>query len=512
MTDAFANDPEYELDPIVARLLTSFDARLLETSEGRRSLGAADPLLFALIYLPNSLKDALGRTSLAECHVEWAEVAKLWTVPVQKPKENRHAFLAPRATGKSTWWFLILPIWWAAYGYTKFIAAFASRDAQANNHLDNFKAALKNPENKHLRKDFPNLVNYSRSIEGQYVSRSGFVFTAQGVDSQTLGMKHGDQRPDTLLLDDIEPDESSYSGAQAEKRLRTLQDAVLPLAEMARVVISGTVTMPGSITHQMIKWAKGFRAPDLEWVGLERIQVHHALPILTNEDGTERSFWPGNPVFSMEAMLPIRHTRQFMKNYLNDPMAVDAEYWRPEDFHYETFPCTKTILSIDGAVTTGRKSDFTGMAVVSYRPPGAGSPDLGKCLVKHAVAVKLRGNELREKVLSILEMYPEIGGILVETNQGGDMWLETLHNMPVPIKTLHNSVSKTERAARALNFYQLNPHRVSHVAPLGALEEQMCAFPQVPNDDLVDATGNAILMFLRPPKPQRSGGRVRIPR
>lgn len=511
MTETISNDPEYELDPYVASLLADIDPRLLDSSEGRKALCEFDPLLFALIYLPNSLKDALGRISLAECHLEWAEVAKCWTLPIRKPKENRHAFLAPRETGKSTWWFLILPIWWAAYGYTKFIAAFASRDKQANDHLENFKAALKNPANKALRKDFPELVSHTRNTEGLYIARSGFTFTAQGIDSQTLGMKHEDQRPDTLLLDDIEPDESSYSPYLMEKRLRTLQDAVLPLAAMARVVISGTVTMPGSITHQMIKWAKGYRAPDLEWVGLERIQVHHALPILLNEDGTERSFWPGNPVFSMEAMLPIRHTRQYMKNYLNDPMAIDAEYWSPEDFRYESFPCSKTILSIDGAVTTNRKSDFTGIAVVGYQYPAAGS-DLGKCLVKHAVAVKLRGNDLREKVLSILEMYPEVGGVLVESNQGGEMWLETLHNLPVPVKTLHNSEKKESRAGRVLNFYQVSPHRVSHVAPLGALEEQMCAFPQVPNDDLVDAVGNAILMFMRPQRPKRPGARVRTPR
>jgi phage terminase large subunit-like protein len=330
-------------------------------------------------------------------------------------------------------------------------------------------------------------------------------------------MKHGDQRPDTLLLDDIEPDESSYSMYKMEQRLRTLQDAVLPLAEMARVVLSGTVTMPGSITHQLIKHAKGYRAPDLEWVELEKIQVHHALPILTDDDGTERSFWPGNPVFTLEAMLPIRHTRQFMKNYLNDPMAVDAEYWSPEDFQYTRFGCTNTMISIDGAVTTGKRSDYTGIAVVGYAPPEKSdalnhSPRIGKCLVKHAVAVKLRGAELRSKILELLEMFPETNGILVETNQGGDMWFETLHNMPVPVVPVHNSEPKLTRAGRVLSLYQTAPGHVYHVAPLGSLEEQMCAFPQVPNDDLVDAVGNAVLRYLRPAKPKRAGARKRVPR
>ncbi|MBT2365237.1 hypothetical protein J7E88_07860 [Streptomyces sp. ISL-10] len=524
MTDVFGNDPEYELDPVVAKLIDGIDARLLDSSEGRKALCEFDPLLFALIYLPNSIKDTSGRTSFAECHLDWADIAKEWTYPVTRTAENRHAFLAPRGTGKSTWWFLILPMWWAAYGYTKFIAAFASKAEQAQTHLDNFKRALQNPANKALRQDFPELAA-QQSREGLYVARSGFTFTAQGMDTQVLGLKAGDDRPDTLLLDDIEPGESSYSDYQMKQRLTTLLDDVFELNTEARVCLSGTVTMPGSITHQLIKHnnlirqaeAQGIPADqadvptELQWVGLERIQVHHALPILANEDGTERSFWQSNPKFDLEWMLTRRHTRSFKKNYLNDPMAVDSEYWTPELFRYGSPPCTKTILSIDGAVTTNRRSDYTGMAVVGYSRPVAGS-DLGFCVVKNSVAVKLKGAELRQKVLDLLQMHPEISGVLVESNQGGDLWTEVLHNLPVPIKTVHNSEKKETRAERVLNFYQLPPGHVFHVGKIPALEEQMCAFPGGPNDDMVDAVVNAVLTFMRPARKRKSGARKRNPR
>ncbi|WP_328937683.1 hypothetical protein OG288_15860 [Streptomyces tauricus] len=525
MTDVFGNDPEYELDPVVAKLIDGIDPRLLDSSAGRKALCEFDPLLFALIYLPNSIKDSQGRTSFAECHIEWADIAKEWTYPVTRTAEQRHAFLAPRGTGKSTWWFLILPMWWAAYGYSRYVVAFASKAEQAEDHLENFSRALKNPANKALRQDFPELVTARQDRKGLYEARSGFVFSTHGMDTAVHGAKAGDDRPDTLLLDDIEPGESSYSEYQMKQRLTTLLDDVFELNTEARVCWSGTVTMPGSMTHQLIKHnnlirqaeAQGIpadQAPvpeDLEWVGLERIQVHHALPILTNDDGTERSFWPTNSKFELGWMLERRHTRSFKKNYLNDPMAVDSEYWTPETFRYGSPKCTGTILSIDGAVTTNRNSDYTGLAVVGYGPPLAGS-GLGYCVVKQAIAVKLQGASLRAKVLELLAEYPETTGILVETNQGGDMWREVLHGMPVRIHTVHNKEKKESRATRVLNLYERPPGHVFHVGKIPALEEQMCAFPKGPNDDMVDAVGNAVLMYLRPERKRKSGARKRRPR
>ena len=114
--------------------------------------------------------------------------------------------------------------------------------------------------------------------------------------------------------------------------------------------------------------------------------------------------------------------------------------------------------------------------------------------------------------MNILDSFPEIRAILVETNQGGDMWFDTLHGMPVRIIALHNDEKKESRAGRLLNLYQLIPTRVTHAQPLYTLEEQMVAFPNGPNDDLVDAVGNAVLKYLRPERRPKVRGRTLNPR
>ncbi|MCA1841521.1 MAG: hypothetical protein LC723_14690, partial [Actinobacteria bacterium] len=405
--------------------VAEIDPRLLESPVGRRALCETDPFLFALIYFVDHLKDDENRITFGENHFEWFELAKNWLHPNPQPKQFRDAFLAPRMSGKSTVWFTIIPMWFAAYGYSKFLAAFADSASQAEMHLMTFKMELES--NELLREDFPDLCRPGKRArgtlqgdsKGMRICGNGFVFVAKGIDSQSLGMKIGKTRPDTLLFDDIEPDESNYSAYQMEQRLETIQSAVLPLNERARVVLSGTVTMPGSITHQLIKYGQGIEDINKEWQWIEEenFKVHHQLPILDNGDGTERSMWPER--WPLEYLNKYRHTRVYQKNFLNDPMAADGEYWTKDDFTYEDFDfCASTVLTIDGAVTTTKESDYTGVAVIGYQPARREngkkvSPD--RCVVKYARPVKLKGDPLRRFVLQILDSFPEIRAILVET-------------------------------------------------------------------------------------------------
>jgi hypothetical protein len=465
-----------------------------------------DPLLFALLVLPQHLRDSEGRISLSTVHEQWIEAAQRWGTPTG-PAEERDAYVAPREMGKSTWFFLLLPMWAAATGRVKFAAAFADSSAQAEGHLTTFKKEL--DENGTLRDLYPDLCRPARrgaktrdggiSISDNralLVVASGFVFAARGIDSGTLGMKVGATRPDLLILDDIEPGESNYSGYQVEKRLGTVLDVVLPLNVAARVVLVGTVTMPGSIVHQLVKHASG--EEPAEWVKDERFRVHHALPFVYDEEGEASSVWPEK--WPTEWLLGQQHTRSFAKNFLNEPVATDGDYWTPETFKYGTLTgVTRVILSVDPNVTTKTTSDFSGLAVVGF------SPSLRKCAVRRAWRVKKTGAALRLEVVRAIEADPTITHVLIETNQGGEMWLDIFHDLPVRVLMKHNTEKKEVRAAEAVNHYERG--NVLHEEALGEAEREMCAFPKAPHDDVVDAVVNAVnrLLKKRPPK-KRAGG------
>jgi phage terminase large subunit-like protein len=411
--------------------------------------------------------------------------------------------------GKSTWWFLILPTWAAAHGHVKFAAAFAMAAGPAQTHLATFKREI--DTNELLRQDFPRLCTAAKRPSGanvadtqaMYMAESGFVFAARGIDSSNLGMKVGEQRPDLILCDDIEPDESSYSPELARKRRTTLVDSILPLNVYARVVISGTVTMPGSIVHQLVKHGRGVETA--EWVREEGFRAHYTPPIVKRDDGSERSVWPAK--WPLSYLKEIEHTRSFAKNYANDPMGADGDLWTPDDFRYPgdegLDPVTHMMLSIDPAVTAKRSSDFTGLGVVSW------SARHQRCTVHAATAVKIQpGPLLRDKVLALLDEFPQIGLILIEVNQGQDTWRAIFHDMPVKVKTVNQTEPKFTRAEGVLNHYQRG--RVIHARRLRELEEQQCAFPKAPHDDLVDCVGSAIRRFIpvAPKKAPPSAGRA----
>lgn len=507
-----------------AAWVDSIDARLLDGAPDRQAARIEatrlDPLLFGVLYCLHHLRDQQGRVTFADAHLEWVRLARQWALPVTRPQQQRDALLAPRDTGKSTWWLLLLPLWAAAHGHVHFAAVFADSGPQAELHLASFRKEV--DSNEALRRDFPDLCAAGRRPSGgaesdakhMVIRGNGFVFAAKGIDASSLGMKVGERRPDLILADDIEPDESMYSAYQAAKRLTTLRDAVLPLNIYARVVLSGTVTMPGSITHQIVKWGNGQRDDATAWVGEEGFRVHHHLPIVRDDHGGQRSMWPHK--WPLPYLLEREHSRSYKKNFLNDPMAVDSEYWSQGDFTYGTLPAARAYLSVDGAVTAKASSDFTGLSVVAYapgRPADGGQPAVPpRCVVRFAQAVKLKGEPLRRRVLQILESYPEVGAVLVESNQGGELWREALHSLPVRLVLFSNTEKKEARAGRLLNLYQLIPTRVVHAEPLPALEEQMVGFPKVPNDDLVDSVGNAVLRFLKPPVKKKAAARSVTPR
>jgi hypothetical protein len=513
----------------VGQYLLQFEPQLLADPEGRRVLTELDPLLFALVYLSHHLKSPATRDQITfgDAHLDWCRDALEWVVPASGPREQRDAYVAPREMGKSTWFYLLLPLWAAAHGHRKFIAAFADSGTQAEMHLQTFKNELEN--NSLLQRDYPQLCEPATryrgatqsDTKGLTIRKSGFVFGARGADSKTLGMKVGERRPDMLILDDIEPGEDQYSEYQVVGRLTTITDVIFALSEYARVVIVGTVTMPGSIIHQLVKSVTEPEGDVPDWIGEQRIRVHYYAPIVVQEDGTERSIWPAK--WSMAYLTAIRHTRSFLKNFANSPLGMDGDYWSLEDFVYGGVDGkTRTMLSIDPADKTKSTSDWTGLAVVGWAPPvNRADPrrqpvdgedirlqvlgNLGVCEVMYARGVKLVGNRLRDEVLRILEAFPEIGLVLVEVNKGGEHWYDILHHLPCKLQLIDQTVDKKVRAAQALAHYQRG--RVYHTQRLNAAEEQMVSFPKAPNDDMVDAIGSAVTRLLK--RPTKQGGSVR---
>lgn len=475
----------------IANYLDNIDPKLFTISEGRRELTKYDPMLFALLYLPEHLKNSFGELTLSEFHWALAEYGKTWINKPDAPKQNRDAFIAPRECGKSTWIFLILPMWAAAHGHIKFVAAFSDAASQAETHLLTFKNELES--NEYLKADYPELcapkqvASTGRSLASnswRIIQSNDFIFDANGIDTNSLGKKVFGQRPDLIILDDIEKGEKNYSEYQAGQQRRTVFDDIAPMNIYARMIIVGTTTMPNSMMDEFRKYSEGNTDQALQWITDQNVNVHYYPAIMTLDDGSERSVWPEK--WSIEWLQSQRHLRDFAKNYMNKPVNLDGNFWTYEDVIISEGEYGNTIISIDPAVTKNKVSDYTGIAVLSR-----GEDD--NIYVRDAFQLKVSPSELSERIATLVDIY-DPGVIYVETNQGGDLWQDVFKDIPVKYRSIKQSVSKQIRAGKALNYYQQG--KVRHTAHFPVLEEQMWSFPKVSHDDVLDAVTSGILYFL----------------
>lgn len=245
--------------------LEQFPRELLESKQGRIGLCRTRPMLFALLYLSHHISFDGKPPEFSQFHLDLFEYGKTLAgvgqdIDNEKSRDDtklqRDAWLAPRASGKSTILFTVLPLWLAAMEHVEFIAAFSDSENQAIIHLQTFKSEL--DSNELLRNDFPDLCRPKKSrATNKYVSQSqimiqqanGFIFTAKGIDSQSLGMKVGVKRPEVIICDDIES--LDYSVSAAKSRLNTLLHGVFALNYKAKIIIVGTCPIAGGILDNL---------------------------------------------------------------------------------------------------------------------------------------------------------------------------------------------------------------------------------------------------------------------
>ncbi|RMH81558.1 MAG: hypothetical protein D6683_04000 [Actinomyces sp.] len=466
----------------------------------RRRVTRQDPLAFALTYLAHHFTTAeVGdRVTLGWPHLMILDIIEDWWRPRSgEPRADRHAIFAPRGSGKSTWAFLAVPLWMAAHGHARFAVCFSSTGPQAKTHLETLRREM-DGRNELLAADFPDLCRpamrptkrLSIADRTDMIERAnGAVFVARGADSDTLGLKLGNLRPDLIILDDLEPQEATYSPFQAEKRRSTLIDTILPLNEAARVLLVGTVTMPGSIAHQLVQFHDaGGPSEDADntWVAEQRFDVHVADPIIDGPDGRD-SCWPEK--WPIEYLLEIEGTRDFAKNFANRPVPPESAFWRPELLapppeppDPETFGTT--VLAVDPAVTGRTISDFTGWAVATR------TADRSGIWVRAAGRTKRVGVGLIPVLARVVADY-DVDVVLVESNQGGDLWRDLLADLGVPVRLETVSAPKPVRWERALRLYERGV--VRHANRIPAADAEMLAVPNVRHDDVVDAVTLAVL-------------------
>jgi hypothetical protein len=178
-------------------------------------------------------------------------------------------------------------IWATIYGHRKFVPIFGGDQASADANIDSIKRELEG--NDLLLADFPEVCyairclegkpqrQHSQSYRGQLTKlrwtantvvlpsiagsiASGAILCAHGLTGASRGMKYKrpdgvQQRPDFVIIDDPQTDESAASPLQVSKRLKIIHKSILKAGghnKSLAVVMNATVIEPDDLVDQLL--------------------------------------------------------------------------------------------------------------------------------------------------------------------------------------------------------------------------------------------------------------------
>ena len=379
--------------------------------------------------------------------------------------------------------------------------------AQADDHVGNIGGMLESPR---VGRAYPDLATrrvgkYGASAgwrRNRLRTAAGFTIDAIGLDAAARGAKLDEDRPDFLVLDDL--DSELDSTATTEKKITVLSRKLLPAgaADLAVLAIQNLV-LTGGIFAQLADGRADFLRDRLV------SGPHPALLGLATEPREGRAVivagtptWAGQDVPRCQAMVDDMGLTAFLAECQHDVGApagglfdhLQFAHIRPEDIPWGTL--VSTVVWVDPAVTATDNSDANGLQVDALAADGTiyrlysweGRAPPEQTLI-HAL---LKAVEYRATAVG------------VETDQGGETWMSVYREawrtlvgaglvpadarMPAftAAKAGAGHGPKAHRAQQMLADYERG--RFVHVLGTHAtLERALRRFPKVKPFDLVDA-------------------------
>ena len=168
-------------------------------------------------------------------------------------KQIREAFAAPRGSAKTTLISLILAVHKICYN-SEFLIILSSKDSYAHDKVRDIFNELN--DNLLLKKIFNTKFRDKKSGKTDYEVEtfSGRSrIKGQGIGSQIRGLKWGNKRPSSIILDDIEHSDRVWSEEQREKSMKHLMADVSKCGdENTNMHFIGTVLHRESVLSKLL--------------------------------------------------------------------------------------------------------------------------------------------------------------------------------------------------------------------------------------------------------------------
>jgi predicted phage terminase large subunit-like protein len=308
---------------------------------------------------------------LYRCKTELPVFAKMVLgehVPLESPEFHRELFdlyknnhqlaiAAPRGHAKSTTTDLIYALFVLLNGYRKFVIICSSSEDTAMRFLRTLKDELE--VNDKLRWMYGDQRS-DKWTSSEIKLANGAVVLARGRGSQMRGLKEGAQRPDLIILDDIEDEEMVRSETRRQDLEEWFNGSVKPsLAPDGQIIFIGTILHQDSLLARCLDPA----------LYPEFVTRRYAI-VKDNGDPLWPARWSIDGIQALKADYTGRGLlHNFYMEYMNDPIPKENAEFKIERFEYYDSDSLPTDLRVYAGMdpsggTVGKTSDKTAIVVV----------------------------------------------------------------------------------------------------------------------------------------------------
>ncbi|WP_455633352.1 phage terminase large subunit [Parabacteroides sp.] len=339
------------------KLILSYDFHLSDTSgevELRTERARKDYAFFVETYFPHLSADKESG-EVTRCGKFQVDAAKY----LKAHRHTRAVFEWARGHAKSTHVSLMIPIWLMVQEQrTIHVMILVSKsEDSADRLLSDLQCELE--FNSLLKADFNIRIDEGNWSAGEFKTADGMLFMAIGRGQSPRGIKNRGQRPDYIVIDDIDDDEMVRNPARVSQAFDWCLSALLGAMDMGRgrFVLVGNRIGKDSILSRFA----------------ERPDTHHT--VVNAIDTSGQPSWAEK--YSREEILQLRNymgERRFQKEYMNNPVNEGAVFLRKHIRYGKMLPLKEyrsLICYTDPSFKASTSNDFKATMLVGKTREGA---------------------------------------------------------------------------------------------------------------------------------------------
>lgn len=257
------------------------------------------------------------------------------------PNSDRLIVAAPRGFAKSKISSVIYPVWIACTGHKKEVVIISASETLAKEMLRQIKLELET--NRTLIGIFGD-IRTDKWSETHIITSTGVSIRARGAGGQIRGF-----RPDCLLFDDIETDETVKSEEQRKKLKDWMMKAAIPtLTPKGQMVMVGSIIDYLALLNDLLESDNGWKKM--------RIMAYKSFDEVAGNE-TWPELWDHQKLQQRKKDIG---SWAFAAEYMNNPISDATAPIRPEHIReWKELPDDLScVIAVDPAYSEDEKADY----------------------------------------------------------------------------------------------------------------------------------------------------------